>query len=64
MERQLVCKWFACVYAFKDGCMIKGWLDEPGPLNGPRTFCPIYKVDCIHASHCHCGHEGTSVCKK
>lgn len=57
------CEWFACVYAMKDGCTIKGHLSPEGPLNGKKEHCPIYDVMCINAKHDYCGHEYTDICK-
>lgn len=50
-----ICGYFACVYATKDGCIIEGWNDAEGSLNGKKSFCPIYNVQCIHAKCKYCG---------
>lgn len=50
-----ICGRFACVYAVKDGCIIEGWNDAEGKLNGKKSFCPIYNVQCIHAKCKYCG---------
>lgn len=50
-----ICGRFACVCAMKDGCSIEGWNDAEGKLNGKKSFCPIYNVQCIHAKCKYCG---------
>lgn len=57
------CKLFACVYAVREGCIIKGWTDKEGPLNGNKKHCPHYDVQCISAKCDCCGHNGTEDCK-
>jgi hypothetical protein len=59
-----ICKWFACVYATKNGCVINGWMDKEGELNGKKEHCSIYDVMCITAKCKACGHGGTDVCEK
>lgn len=54
---------FACVYAVKDGCIIKGWMDKEGALNGKKEHCNIYNVECISAKCKTCGHEGIDGCE-
>lgn len=50
-------KKFACVYATIYGCIIQGWTDKEGELNGKKQHCHIYKVDCIRGGKCeYCGH--------
>lgn len=49
-----ICGRFACVYATKDGCSIEGWNDVEGSLNGKKSVCPIYNVQCIHAKCKYC----------
>lgn len=39
------CKLFGCVYAIKDGCSIKGYMDKEGPINGTKSYCTHYD-DC------------------
>lgn len=58
-----ICKWFACVYAMRGGCIIKGWMSPEGPLNGKKAHCSIYDVMCINAKHASCGHKGINECK-
>jgi hypothetical protein len=43
------CSKFACVYATKNGCSIKGWIDAEGELNGKKGYCNFYDVMCISA---------------
>lgn len=50
-----ICGRFACVCAMKDGCSIEGWNDAEGKLNGKKSFCPIYNVQCIRAKCKYCG---------
>lgn len=63
MKMSEICPLFACVYATKDGCIIRGWMDKEGELNGKKEYCPIYKVMCIDAKCKACGHEGIEGCK-
>ena len=58
-----ICEWFACVYAMKDGCTIKGYIDAEGKFDGTKEHCPHYEAMCISAKCSRCGHINSSVCK-
>ncbi len=58
-----ICKLFACVYATKDGCSIKGWTSKETD-DIKKKYCPHYDVMCITARCKVCGHEGIDDCKK
>ena len=57
------CKLFACVYAMKGGCSIDGYMDKEGPLNGNKSRCPHYDVQCISAKCKYCARQGGEDCK-
>lgn len=59
-----ICGRFACVCAVKDGCSIEGWNDAEGKLNGKKSFCPIYNVQCIHAKCHYCSRNTREQCNK
>lgn len=49
-----ICGYFNCIYATSDGCIIEGWNDAEGELNGTKSLCPIYNKQCIHAKCKYC----------
>lgn len=47
-----LCNWFTCIYAMKDGCSIKGYLDEIRDAVEVAYICPYYKLACKRAMSC------------
>jgi hypothetical protein len=58
-----ICPLFACVYAMKNGCTIKGWMDNEGKLNGKKEYCNIYDVMCTLAKCMACRNKSIEDCK-